>query len=102
MRGPESTNCRHHIRQHVPGVTTRPHGLNYHWVTPLSDLGPEWSWLAKVESHDPFPLAVDAECHQLYTPPGSTAGGLLLLNCSGELILSLSRQYVDEWQQAHS
>ena len=37
-------------------------------------------------SHDPSPLAGDAECHQLYKPPGPTTGGLLLFGHSGEHI----------------
>ena len=48
------------------------------------------TWVVQVGvvgSRDPFLLAGDAGCHQLYKPPGSTTGGLLLFSRSGELIL---------------
>ena len=86
MRGTESTNYHDQIRQcslHNNQVSLAESQLGDTIRQPGTALvGP-----MRVRSHDPFLLAGDTKCHQLYKPPGDPTGGLLLFSRSGELIL---------------
>ena len=96
MRGPEST-FGHHIRWSSGNNSLSSFmlaGIGWHHCRTRNAIGPcNWStvmWPAHVTgapSCDLLPLAGDAECHQLYIPPGHGTWGLLSF-VVGSLLLS--------------
>ena len=96
MRGPESTIYHDQIRQcslHNNQASLDESQLGDTIRRP----GTELVRPMRVISHDPFLLAGNAKCHQLYKPPGELLGVCCCLVV--QVNSSSCKQYCNIWQQ---